>query len=175
MPANLESVEEAIKALRGASHKVVVSQTKIILASGAHAAGDVVAQGATGSTPWEFNFKGVGYITKAVVVAAATAITPRLVAFLYGIYPTCELDDADASLQPVAGDVPYFVGTIAFPALTSVGSGSSYSVATPNTYGNVPVTFSVPKLYLVLVTLDIVDFTDSSLMTIILSADVEDN
>lgn len=172
---SIEDIEKAIKALRGATHKEVSWAQKIILASGAHAAGDVIAEAASGSTPWTFDLKGVGYITKAVLVAAATAITPRVVAFLYSNSPTCELDDADPSLQPVAGDVLSFVGTIAFPALTSIGSGSSYAVATPSTYGNLPLPFSVSKLYVVLVTLDIVDFTDYSKMTLILSADVEDN
>lgn len=175
MPSNLEDIEEAIKKLRVGTHKEVSIAYKIILANGAHAAGDVIAEAASGSTPWLFDFKGVGYITKAVLVAAANALTARIVAFLYSNLPTCELDDADASLQPVPADVLSFLGTIVFPALTSIGSGASYTVATPSTYGNLPLVFNSQKIYAVLVTLDAVDFTDLSRMTVILSADVEDN
>ena len=155
------------------SHKRTVLATKTVV-GGVSSANDVVSESIDPGTDWDFDFGGIGYITKAVLNIATTGLTPLMTLFLYTTPPTCNLKDNVANTQPVAADVPFFIGQIDFPAMTSKGTGLSYTVATPGTTGNLPLSFDSPKLYGVLV-----DGTGSTLGNVLcsikLTADMEDN
>lgn len=150
---------------------IVTTQT---LVGGASSAGDVVCSSITTGVTWDFNFGGTGYITKAILDIATTSLTPLMTLYIYSSAPTCELRDNVANTGPVAADVPYLIGQIDFPAMTSKGTGHSYTIATPGTSGNLPIAFDSPILYCVLV-----DGTGSTLGnvvgTITLTADMDDN
>ncbi len=104
---------------------------------------------------------GSGYITKANIVLGTSGITPRLTMFLYNALPVGgTLTDNSANLHPAGTDTGKFIGQIDFPALDNVGSGNAHAIATPSTYGNVPLAFNCASaaddLFGVLVTRDTV-------------------
>jgi len=160
---------------------VTVKHIKTVLTSktvvdGAHSADDVVCEDADNGegTEWDWDVGGTGKIVKAVAACAKNAIVPVLEIQLYTAPPTCELDDNAAATGPVAADVPNFVGIITMPAMTDTGTGHSFSVATPSlATGNLPLYFDAPLLYGVVMDKTGADF-DASLLSIILTAEMDD-
>lgn len=153
-----------------------VTTSKTLECEGGYGDEDVMSESDTASagTDWDFDFGGVGKIVKAVAHHPTTAMTFGMVLHLYSSPPTCELDDNAANTGPVAADAPYFVGSIVFPAMSDLGSGGSYSIATPSlTTGNLPLYFDFPKLYGVAIVTDAADPGDDTLLTISLTAEME--
>ena len=143
-----------------------VSLLRTLDASGGdYAAGDVLSDDDTASGGTAMSFTGIGknegaagYITKASILCSTTALTPRLTLFLFKAAPTCELDDNAANTAVLAADQANYVGHIDFPAMEDLGTGMSQTIATPSTYGNLPLAFNCDAasdtLYGVLVTRD---------------------
>jgi len=157
-------------------HRKTVLTTKTLEAEGAYTAGDVVSESDTNGvgTDWDFDFGGTGYITKAVVSHPTTALVAVLDIDLYSKPPTCELDDHAAGNGPITADIPFYLGTIHCPALSSKGTGHATVTVTPSTYGGLPIEFGTPKIYAVVSTLSALDFLDDTLLSIALTADMED-
>lgn len=145
---------------------LTVSLLRTLDASGGdYTAGDVLSNDDTADGGTAMTFTGIGrnagaagYITKASILCSTTALTPRLTLFLFSATPTCELDDNAANTAVVAADQANYVGHIDFPAMEDLGTGMSQTIATPNTYGNLPLAFNCASgdtaLYGVLVTRD---------------------
>jgi len=142
-----------------------VSVTKILEAAAAYHAADVLSESSTNAAGTSWLFAAVaranaayGYITKAHVISETTAITPRLVLYLFSSTPTCELDDHAANTALLHADLAKYVGRIDFPAMSEHGTGCAEAIATPSTYGNLPLAFkcdaAADDLIGVLVTLD---------------------
>jgi len=126
-----------------------VSTTKVIVAGGANSAGDVISNESTNGsgTAWTFSAianknGGSGYIVKAHVICETTALTGLLSLYLFTATPTSELDDNAANTALFHADQANYVGRIDFPALSENGTGDSETVATPSTYGNLPLAFT---------------------------------
>ncbi len=155
------------------NHKRTVIATKTIV-GGVSSANDVVSESISPGTDWDFDFGGVGYISKVVLDIATSGLTPLMAVQFYTTPPTCNLNDNVANTAPVTADVPYFVGEVALPAMSSRGTGHSFTVATPGTPGGLVLSFDSPKLYAVLI-----DGTGSTLgnvlATLKVTADMEDN
>lgn len=153
--------------------KVLVS--KILECDGGYAIGDVMSESDTPSagTDWDIDFGGKGRITQAVVEHPTNGLDDRWTMFLFTSPPNCELDDNATNTAPTADDVPYMLPPVMFPALTSIGTGGSFSAATMSTYGNMPIYFDKPLLYGVTVTLDACDPGDDTLLSIIFDAEME--
>ena len=122
-----------------------VSVTKALAAAEDYAAEDVMCENATTGVAWTFasiaRANGAkGYITKAHAMWETTALTPRLTLYLFNAAPTTELDDNKANAAPAFADLAQYVGKIDFPAMEDLG-GMSEAVATPSTYGNLPLEF----------------------------------
>jgi len=174
-PAYLADVKINGQAIRlgpiDGKHRASVQVAKTMIAA-AKAAGDVLSEDATTGTDWDFPMGGTGYITKAVVAHDA-AITTQLRLFLFDYPPTGAVDDNVANSSPLTADVPYFVGSIDFPAMKYLGTGDATTVATPSTSGNLPLAFDKPMLYGILTTVDGVT-TVAEALTITLTADMQD-
>ena len=139
-----------------------VSVTKAIAAAGNYDIEDVLSESTTHGTAWEFSAiarknGGKGYIIKAQVICKTTAQTPRLTLYLFKAVPTSNLKDNIANTGPINADRANYVGPIDFPGMQDLG-GVSDTIATPNTYGNLPIEFECAansnKLYGILVTRD---------------------
>jgi len=122
-----------------------VSVTKILV-GGACSAEDVLSESISAGTYWTFaaiarTNGGKGLIIKAQAICETTALTPRLTLFLFNATPTCAKNDNVANTAPVNADVSKYVGKVDFPAMEDLGTGASSTVATPNTYGNLPLAF----------------------------------
>jgi len=157
-------------------HRKTVVMSKTLEAEGAYEADDVISESDTNGsgTDWDFDFGGTGYIVKAVVAHATTAIEPRIDIQCYSQPPTCELDDHAAATGPITADIPYFLGVIEVMALKDAGTSHSYAVVTTSTVGGLPIEFDVPVVYAVTVTRTATDFADDTLLTIALTAEMED-
>ncbi len=142
-----------------------VSVTKVLSAITVYNAADVLSESATASTATCWTFSAIaranaasGYITKAHVISETTAITPRLVLYLFNVIPTCELDDHQANTALLHADLAKYIGRIDFPAMSENGTGDAEAIATPSTYGNLPLAFDcaagADDIFGVLVTLD---------------------
>jgi len=126
-----------------------VRVTKNVTTGGTYAANDVISEVTTdsGNTPWTFSDVvtqngGYGYIVGALAVSETPAITPALTLLLFNATPTGELDDNAGNDNPIDADLALFLGAIDFPALGNVGTTSnSWAVASPSTYGNLPLPF----------------------------------
>ncbi len=131
--------------------KLITSSVKKNLeANGsAHAAGDVLSETDTASAGTAWHFKNVvpyeggsGYIVKARAETQVESQTYRIALQLYTRNPSgAELDDNAAAASPTPADAPYFLDEILLPDLHSRGD-NSYSVATPSTSGNLPLSFT---------------------------------
>jgi hypothetical protein len=139
-----------------------ISVTKAAAAAGDYAAEDVISEHATSGTCWTFAGAarvsgGGGLIVRAHVICETTAQTPRLTLYLFKAVPTSELRDNVANTAPKLADLANYIGKIDFPAMEDLG-GMSESLATPGTYGNLPLAFGCAdadtNLYGVLVTRD---------------------
>ena len=157
------------------SHKKTIVVSKALVAATAYDIGDVMSEATSGGTDWDFDFGGTGYITKAVLVSATTALTAAVVVMLYSAPPTCELDDHAANTGPLAADVPYFLGHIIFPAMVDIVAAPSFAIVTPSlATGNLPLSFDAPTIYAVVITNSAQDFLDGTALTLSLSADMDD-
>ncbi len=128
---------------------VTISVTKVLAAASAYHAEDVLSESATNGIGTSWTFTSIarqagagGYITKAHAISEATAVTPRLTLFVFTAAPTCELDDHAANTALLHADLANYVGKIDFPAMEDLGTGDSEAVATPSTYGNLPLAFT---------------------------------
>ncbi len=159
----------------GKRNKVVV-ETKILEAEGAYTAFDILSETDTASagTDWDFDFGGTGAIINASIHHPTTANTSGVSLFLYSQPPTCELDDNQPSNQILAADTPFFLGVIEFPIFTDDLTLPSRAVVSVSTAGNTPIVFDTPIIYGVAMTRGGFDYGDDTLLTIILSAILED-
>jgi hypothetical protein len=135
-----------------------IEVTKAVAAVGNYAAEDVLSESATTGTAWIFyGCGGSGYIVNAQVLCETTAQTPRLTLYLFSALPTTNLYDNVANTAPSHTDIANYLGKIDFPAMEDLG-GDSEAVATPSTYGNLPLAFKTTgqaeALYGILVTRD---------------------
>lgn len=159
-----------------------VSVTKVLVAATAYDAADVLSESATNGVGTAWTFSAIarangtgGYITKAHVISETTAITPRLVLYLFKAAPTCELDDHAANTALLHADLANYIGRIDFPAMSEHGTGDAETLATPSTIGSLPLAFEcaagADDLFGVLVTLDAFTQDAADDMTIVLTAD----
>jgi len=123
-----------------------VSVTKALAATTNYTAEDVLSESASAGTVWTFAAitranGGSGYIVKAHVICETTAQTPRLTFYLFTAAPTCNLNDNAANTALVSADLANYVGKIDFPAMEDLG-GDSEAIASPSTYGNLPLAFT---------------------------------
>lgn len=151
-----------------------VSVTKAVAAAESYAAEDVLSESASAGTAWIFRgMGGSGYIVKAQVICETTAQTPRLTLYLFDTLPTSNLYDNIANTALLHADLANYLGKIDFPAMEDLG-GDSEAVASPSTYGNLPLAFATKgeaqALYGILVTRDaIAGETDGDDYTIVLT------
>ncbi len=148
-----------------------VSVTKVCEAEGAYSAADVISETDTGGAGTAWTFAAIarengasGYITGARVISETTALTPRLVLYLYTATPTCELDDNAPNTANIWADRANVVGQIDFPAMSENGPAASATQASVSTAGGVPIPFTcaagADDLIGVLATLDGFDQVD---------------
>jgi len=141
---------------------VNVTVTKALAAAGNYAAEDVLSEHASTGTSWTFS--GVvkqngcsGEITKAQAICETTSLTPRLTLYLFTAAPTSQLNDNAANTALLHADLANYIGKIDFNAMEDLG-GDSETIATPSTYGNLPLAFTCASdandLYGILVTRD---------------------
>ena len=145
--------------------------TKPLGAANEYHATDVLSESTSTGSDWDFNLGFTGNITLVMVVSVTSAITPRLVLHLYRFPPACQLNDHATSTSPKAADLVNFIGSVDLPAMTSLGTGMSYTIATPSTYGNLYLPYDTPKIYGVLHTLTAFTQTVGGDMTIFLGAE----
>ena len=159
----------------GKRNKVVV-QTKILEAEGAYTAFDILSEtdAASAGTDWDFDFGGTGEVINASIHHPTTANTSGVTLTLYSQPPTCELDDNAPSNQVIAADTPFYLGEIEFPVFTDDLTNPSRAFVTTSTVGNTPIVFDTPIIYGVAMTRGGFDYADDTLLTIILSAILED-
>ena len=122
-----------------------VSVTKAVAAAGNYTAEDVISESASVGTSWVFtniarNMGAGGYITRAQVICETTAQIQRLTLYVFKAVPTSALNDNVANTAVLHADTGNYIGRIDFPALEDLG-GDSETVATPSTYGNLPLAF----------------------------------
>mgnify|MGYP001563283972 CR=1 FL=1 len=139
-----------------------VSVTKAVAAAGNYTAEDVICENATTGTCWTFTDiarqEGAsGLIVKAQAICETTAQVQRLTLYVFKATPTSELRDNVGNTAPLLADLANYVGKIDFTAMEDLG-GMSESIATPSTYGNLPMAFTCAatsrSLYGILVTRD---------------------
>ena len=156
---------------------VRVSITKALASATAYAAEDVLSESATVGTDWDFSAVGkvnggTGYIVKAQAICETTAVTPRLTLFLFHTAPTSAVNDNIANTALLHADLANYIGKIDFPAMEDLGTGDSESIASPSTYGNLPLAFNcgsaADDLFGILVTRDVFTNTAGNDMTITL-------
>jgi hypothetical protein len=144
---------------------VKISATKKIPTSNAYAIGNVVSESESAGTYWTFNtvatnqaLGGTGIILGSTLVSQATNVTPRIALDLYSVAPTSAVNDHVASTGLVWADTANYIGTISYPALENVGAGTSHALATPSTYGGLPLPFNTvygqTTIYGIMVTRD---------------------
>lgn len=146
-----DQVAEALKSATGV--KVLVSSgikrvvvTKALAAAGDYAANDVLSESATVGTAWKFEGMGAvlggsGSITKAMAILETTALTPRILLYLFRVPPTSALNDNVANTALLHADLGDFLGWIEFDAMETLNAGDSIAIATPSTDGNVPLEY----------------------------------
>lgn len=160
---------------------VTVSVTKACASATAYDAEDVVSESASAGTVWTFSDvaarvnAGTGYIVKAHAMCETTAVTPRLSLFLFNVTPTCAKNDHAANTALLHADLASYVGKIDFPAMEDLGTGDSEAVASPSTYGNLPLAFQCAgvtnALYGILVTRDA--FTNTATNDLVIRLTIE--
>jgi len=127
-----------------------VRTTKVIDGGlGAYAVNDVVSNEdccSTTATCWTFEdvvlaVSRSGYIVGAIIDSATESVTPALTLYLFNAVPTSNLIDNAPNTAPDCNDILKYIGKIDFPALESLGTTDSTSIATLSTYGNLPLPF----------------------------------
>ena len=153
---------------------VTITTTKALASAVAYAAEDVLSEHAKTGTDWDFDTAGkvnggTGYIVKAQAICETTAVIPRLTLYLFNTAPTSALNDNVANTALLHADLAKYIGKIDFPAMEDLG-GDSESIASPSTYGNLPLAFNCASaddaLYGILVTRDVFTNTATNDMTI---------
>ncbi len=174
------AVTDPSGALQASRSLKTVAVEKVLAAAAIYHANDVISESASAGTVWTFaaiarTDGGKRYITKVVVESETTGLTPRLVVFLYKAAPTCALNDHAANTAPVYANVANLVGIVPLSAMTSIATGGSYAVASPSTYGNLPLEFecaaAADDLIAVVVTLDAFTQGAGKKLTIALSVE----
>lgn len=118
-----------------------IKVNKVLVADGNYSAEDVLSESKTAGTAFIFrNCGGSGFIVKATVRLKTTALTPRLTMYLFDTLPTSTLNDNAVNTAVINADKDNYIGRIDFSALEDLG-GVSEAVATPSTYGNIPLAF----------------------------------
>jgi len=153
------------------SHRKTVQTSKTMLAT-AKTTDEVISESTSAGTDWDFAFGGTGYIVKAIITHDA-AITPRLSLLLFNAPPAGQLNDEGANSNPLTADVPYYIGRIDFPAMSYNGTGDASTIATPSTYGNLPLAFDNNTIYGVLVQNDATSTFVAEALTISLTAEMD--
>ena len=170
--SSIEEVVDVVKSIISRPQLQTARDAKVVV-GGANSASDVISESTSTGTCWTFAFNCKGILAKAILISATNAITPQCRLWLYTKVPTCGLLDNAAMNGPVAADVNFLVGWIDFPAMNDSGSGHSFSIATPSTPGNAPLTFDKPTLYGVLESVDACT-PGAVLWTILLEAEKAD-
>lgn len=147
-----------------------VTDTQAVAAAENYTANDVLSSNATTGVVWNFadvvsENAGRGYITKAQITVETTGQAHRLTLLLFSESPSSELDDNKANTGPADADRGFYLGKIDLPALESLGTGNSDTVATPSSpTSGIPFAFECATadtdLYGILVTRD--DFTNET-------------
>jgi len=159
---------------------VSVGVTKALASATAYHAEDVISESATTGTDWDFSAiakvnGGTGYIVKAHAICETTAVTPRLTLYLFNVAPTSAVNDHAANTALLHADLANYVGKIDFPAMEDLGTGDSEAIATPSTYGNLPLAFqcasAADDLIGIAVTRDVFTNTATNDLRIILTAE----
>ncbi len=124
-----------------------VSVTKALASATAYTAEDVLSESASAGTVWTFTdiarqAGAGGYISKVHAICETTAVTPRLVLFLFTAAPTCAVNDHAANTALLHADLANYVGKVDLPAMEDIGTGDSEAVATPSTTGSLPLSFT---------------------------------
>ncbi len=174
--AGVDDVEEAIANI-WRPRMVERYAEKIVRANGAYTIGDVVAEAV--GLPWVFEnvvreVGGAGEIMAVKIEAETTAIASVFSLFTHSATPTCELDDANANTAPLLADVQkgIYKGRVDFTACDDVGTGMSETMATPSTYGKLPIPFVCKprsrNLQCVLAIQNAVDLADNTYLRITL-------
>ena len=159
-----------------------VSVTKALEAAVAYTAGDVLSETDTAAAGTAWTFSAIakangtsGYITKVQIISETTALTPRLILYLFHTAPTCELDDNAANTALLHADLAKYVGKVDLPAMEDLGTGDSEAMATPSTVGNLPMAFTcaatADDLIGVLATRDAFTQTATDDMTVIVTVE----
>uniref|UniRef100_A0A6M3IQ23 Putative tail protein n=1 Tax=viral metagenome TaxID=1070528 RepID=A0A6M3IQ23_9ZZZZ len=139
-----------------------VSITKALAATGNYIIGDVLSENESTGTAWTFSDavkqNGCsGEITKAQAICETTSLAPRLTLYLFTTVPTSQLNDNAPNTALLHADLASYIGKIDFPPMEDLG-GDSETIATPSTYGNLPLAFTCASgandLYGILVTRD---------------------
>lgn len=139
----IQAAVEGIQTEMTPRNSVTISVTKPVTAAGNYAAEDVLSESAGAGTVWTWaaifraNNTG-GYLTKATISCETTGLTHRCTLYLFNAAPTCNLNDNVANTAVLNADIAQYLGKIDFPALSDLG-GNSEAVATPSTYGNLPM------------------------------------
>lgn len=155
---NLLDLSEGLKVqdprLRASNNRIgtvsgilkTVSDHKILV-GGAAAALDVLSESASTGTAWRFQKMarvngGGGVIIQAHALLQTTALTPRLVLFLFRAKPTSNLLDNAPNTAVILADMEIAIPPISFPAMEDIGTGVSWATATPSTVGDIPIAFT---------------------------------
>ncbi len=147
----------------------------------AYAANDILtnstAAGTTFAFPAILRADGAyGYITGAKISFDTTAVTPRTSMFLFNAVPTGgTIRDNVLNLHITATDLAKYQGKIDWVATETLNSGASEALASPSTYGNLPISVKgasgADDLYGVLVTRDIVTLGTGGTATVSLTVE----
>ena len=140
---------------------LIWATTKAVAAAGNYTIGDVISESATVGTPWIWTLpQDIKRILKAILVVETASQTHSCSLLLFRSDPRKwatppMLNDNVANTAPLNAHYSELIGVIDFPNLRGLGTGASFSVATPGSYGNLPEEVglepSTGKLYGILI------------------------
>jgi len=158
-----------------------VSVSKPLASLGSYAAYDVMSNSTASGTSWGFTAVGrangaYGYVTKARIVSDTTGKVFRPTMFLFNAIPVgAALNDNALNLSVAGTDSAKYIGKIDWVATETLNSGASEAVATPSTYGNLPLVFEcnsgADDLFGVLVTRDAIALGTGGTVTVALTVE----
>jgi len=167
--------------VRALQQLVTVGVTKPLESVITYQAEAVMSEAPFNGTAWTFSNitklkGGFGYITKAQAICETTGLTPRLTLYLFKALPTSNLNNGAVNTAVLHADIENYLGKIDFPGMEDLGTGDSETVATPGTYGNLPLAFETAidstTIYAILVTRDAITGVAGMDMTINLTAEL---
>ncbi len=150
IPIFIEQFSDKLKSYLGATtnpyHEVKVKGT--LAAAGNYAAEDVLCWTVTSANALAWRFPnavkhkgGSAAIVKASLALGITAQVPRITWYLFSAEPTSERGDNLVNVAPSLADLDFYIDKITLPASDDLG-GMSTTTATPNTTGNLPLSFT---------------------------------